>query len=522
MTLWTVRSGEIDGIRAFIEGERATDESQRKSQSTRAGLARRKDSGKPVGPIPLGFTFEHVGPDTRRVIDPATRPTVERIFGMVEAGDSFGHVARTLNAEGVPTKRGGTWMARTVRELVLNGAYAGRKAYPEIVDPDRYDQIVAGLRRLDPAAVQRRKGGCKPADPSFWLRGVGFCLTCGASLYSRHLVAGRVYLCRNVRLATGLCRAKPIPADLIEGHVLDHLEAFVGDAEQWLVHQAPERDDGRQQLRQTAQRLRDELASLDHRRDLVLADYEAALSEGDAKARIVLEVATKLDTERDSLTARLADADALAAEWDHADDSGLAESVDLVRALAHADTAEALNRAMAKAVAGIHAAITADGRLRAEFALKHPEGVPYLFRHAKPVGLAAERITLPDAPADERPVEPCGSPRSTAARALSLRRPLRQSSDIAPVLASAPSERATAARGSVSRGAGTRPRVGRRGARMPPPRRRQRGASLRRPGARVRPGVPGARVRHRRAGLPRGRLHPGTAPEQEPSQAGPR
>jgi len=37
-------------------------------------------------------------------------------------------------------------------------------------------------------------------------------------------------LCRNRREGTGLCHADPIPADLIEGHVLDHLEAFVGDA----------------------------------------------------------------------------------------------------------------------------------------------------------------------------------------------------------------------------------------------------------------------------------------------------
>ena len=422
---------------AGIGSETAHKYSEDLSAHVRRGLRQRKESGKPVGPLPLGYMPEPVlgqdgqpviGQDgkplstrERRVVDPAALPTVERIFAMVEAGDSFGQVSRTLNAEGVPTRRGGTWISRTVRELVHNEVYAGRKGYPAIIDPDRFDAILAGLRRLDPAAVQRRKGGTRPADPSFWLRGVGFCLACGASLYSRHLATGRVYLCRNVRLCTGLCHAKAIPADLIEGHVLDHLDAFVGDAEAWLAQQAAERVDGRQQLRQTARRLRDELAALDRRRDLVLADYEQALSEGDAKARIVLEVATRLDTERDGLTARLANAEALAAEWEDAGDSGLAESVDLVRALASADTAEALNRAMAKAVAGIHAAIV-DGRLRAEFALKHPEGVPYLFRHAAPVGLAAERITLPDAPesrdlsTSDLPAEPCGSPRSTDAR----------------------------------------------------------------------------------------------------------
>ena len=140
-----------------------------------------------------------------------------------------------------------------------------------------------------------------------------------------------------------------------------------------------------------------------------------------AKARIVLEVVTKLDEKCCNIAARLEDAEALASEWRDAGGSGLAESVDLVRALERADTAEALNRAMAKAVAGIHVVITVDGRLRAEFALRAIHDAAYFFQHLQPVGLAAERITLPDTPAESHnlvtsdlPAEPCGSPRSTA------------------------------------------------------------------------------------------------------------
>jgi hypothetical protein len=172
----------------------------------------------------------------------------------------------------------------------------------------------------------------------------------------------------------------------------------VGDVEQWLKAQ------GRRARRgpsgaaaDSPAAVRDDLARINRRRELARAAYEQALEERDPNARIALEVVAKLDTERDTLTAGIADAVALAAEWEDAGDSGLAESVDLVRALTHADTAEALNRAMAKAVAGIHIGIR-DGRLRAEFTLKHPEGVPYLFRHADPVDLAAKRMTLPDAP----------------------------------------------------------------------------------------------------------------------------
>ncbi len=49
VALWSDRSGELDPLRAVMEGERATDESARKSQSVTAGLKRRADSGKPVG-----------------------------------------------------------------------------------------------------------------------------------------------------------------------------------------------------------------------------------------------------------------------------------------------------------------------------------------------------------------------------------------------------------------------------------------------------------------------------------------
>ena len=67
VALWSVRSGELDLLRAALEGERATDESARKSQSVRAGLKRRAAEGKPVGPVPFGYKPEPaIGPDARR------------------------------------------------------------------------------------------------------------------------------------------------------------------------------------------------------------------------------------------------------------------------------------------------------------------------------------------------------------------------------------------------------------------------------------------------------------------------
>ena len=50
-------------------------------------------------------------------------------------------------------------------------------------------------------------------------------------MYTRTQAAGRVYVCSNRRQGTGLCDAPVIPAELIESHVLRHLDSFVGSVE---------------------------------------------------------------------------------------------------------------------------------------------------------------------------------------------------------------------------------------------------------------------------------------------------
>ena len=115
--LWTVRSGQLDLLRAAIEGERSHDETDRKAQATKDGLSCRTALGQPVGPIPLGYTWRYLldehgqavhdkrgKPITVRVIDPLIAPLVERIFALIERGATRGDVARNLNAEGIRTR----------------------------------------------------------------------------------------------------------------------------------------------------------------------------------------------------------------------------------------------------------------------------------------------------------------------------------------------------------------------------------------------------------------------------------
>ncbi len=61
----------------------------------------------------------------KRVPIEAEAKIVTRMFEMVSGGTSCFKIARTLNAESVPTKSGKKWEARTVSRIVRNPAYMG-------------------------------------------------------------------------------------------------------------------------------------------------------------------------------------------------------------------------------------------------------------------------------------------------------------------------------------------------------------------------------------------------------------
>ena len=65
-----------------------------------------------------------------------------------------------------------TWTARAVRALASDEVYVGAKGYPAIVDPRRFERAQVAISRMDPAAIQRRKGG-RPASDDYLLREPG-------------------------------------------------------------------------------------------------------------------------------------------------------------------------------------------------------------------------------------------------------------------------------------------------------------------------------------------------------------
>ena len=129
-----------------------------------------------------------------------------------------------------------------MRLIAANDLYVGQSGYPQIVKPDLVQKVRERIKRTDPAARHRQKGGRPPADESYLLRGFAFCV-CGAPLYQRRMRGRRrAYICAVHLQATGMCDQLPIDAKLAESHVLRHLEWFIGSVEEWIGSKVQARD----------------------------------------------------------------------------------------------------------------------------------------------------------------------------------------------------------------------------------------------------------------------------------------
>lgn len=93
---------------------------------TRAAMAYKRDQQQPTSHPPLGFRV--VGTRQRMVAIPTELIVVKRILTDWHSGLGYAAIARALNAERTPTKKGGMWYRSTVRAIV-----ARERSYDEVL-----------------------------------------------------------------------------------------------------------------------------------------------------------------------------------------------------------------------------------------------------------------------------------------------------------------------------------------------------------------------------------------------------
>jgi len=92
-------------------------------ERTRVALEHKRAAGELTSHPPLGYAPN--GRRGRMVPVPGELATVRRILNAHCAGGSYAGIAGALNADGVPTKRGGRWFASTVRNVVRRREWYG-------------------------------------------------------------------------------------------------------------------------------------------------------------------------------------------------------------------------------------------------------------------------------------------------------------------------------------------------------------------------------------------------------------
>jgi DNA invertase Pin-like site-specific DNA recombinase len=424
----TVRSATDDEMVSPMLAGIASTVSNSYSESlsvwTRAGLERRKERGEPVGALPgIGYEVDRRIVDgrlvSRRLVSPTTGPLAAAIFERMADGDTPGAVGRWLNDQGIRTVRGALFNQRTIRKVVENDVFIGRNGYPRIVSDDLAARARAAMTRLDPAEIQRRKGGRRPKEP-YMLRGIVFCAGCGASMYRSYAYQGgeRAYVCRNKLEATGACQRPSILAELLEGHVLNHLGSFVGSVEGWITDVLSQRKAEAVRRQNDLDTKKDTLAALDGQRDKLYAEYERLVAADDPLARYALEPVAMLDQRRDAARADIEQAEAVAAEWSGAPDIDAVldfynSVVEVIQGrIQQANGIFELNEALASVLAGLWCELDPDRdneRLLIQFALRKPDQPGHLIDGSPRPGGPVSKRWLPPVMVDGyMPIDPLG------------------------------------------------------------------------------------------------------------------
>jgi site-specific DNA recombinase len=92
------------------------------SERTRSALSHLKAMGKRTGTVPYGYSLLADGKTLR--VNAKEQRAIESMQAMRKSGKSYWEIAKTLNADGVPTKKSGQWSAGSALRILRGSVLA--------------------------------------------------------------------------------------------------------------------------------------------------------------------------------------------------------------------------------------------------------------------------------------------------------------------------------------------------------------------------------------------------------------
>jgi hypothetical protein len=238
------------------------------------------------------------GPGKVLEVDPAEAVVVRRMVDSIPCGNTVYTVTQRLNADGVPTRRGGPCTPTVVQRIVRGDALLGRVKHhgrliadeetglprvqwPPLISVDESSR----LRARTEWTPQGKTGKPRPKRASRLLSGMLWCPTCGSSLVVRKRPKDDVYGCSSRARGLGCTRGIVVECQRVEDRVEELFLAAFGIfrvVEQ--VVTVPETE-GLALVEQT------------------LREVAAQTTEPDADVPALVERLTRLRAERDRLSA---------------------------------------------------------------------------------------------------------------------------------------------------------------------------------------------------------------------------
>jgi site-specific DNA recombinase len=138
-----------------------------------------------VGRPPFGYRVVGEVKSKALEIDPVQAAAITEVVAMYLAGKSLRQLCTYLDAQGIPTRRGGAWVPKTLSDVLRNPVLSGRRAdgngrtilrVPPILDVDTWRKLQAEMDRK-----ATKKGAARTGSPM--LGGIAVCHTCGGPMY---------------------------------------------------------------------------------------------------------------------------------------------------------------------------------------------------------------------------------------------------------------------------------------------------------------------------------------------------